>query len=232
MKRLLKVTLNIVTLTLILVMIAIGAAKLIPVAINGADKHYAEKYKKMSHFIFQNSLSDAKGCSATAVGPHALLTATHCEVASDEISIDGLKGYHIVPGGIIRDGYDHSIYLLKDITFKEFATVRETRIEDGEKVFFWGNPQLYALQLRVGYARGLVGVDGVSFRLFDFWCRGGDSGSGIFDFKGELVEVLSLRVDVPLPPNGQEFIGGGALPLQFKKSDFDKARAFDASKTN
>src|SRR5713226_3523673 len=77
---------------------------------------------KAYHHIVQETLANRDSCSATAIGPHALLTATHCELGSDELQIDGLSA-HISKK--LRDGNDHTIYIFSDTTFPTYLPVSE-----------------------------------------------------------------------------------------------------------
>src|SRR5947209_5477529 len=76
------------------------------------------KAHKASH---KNTMYDIEGgtvgsCSATAIAPHALLTASHCSTISAVIKID-TKDADLL--GTMGDGLDHTIILLGDIEFKD-----------------------------------------------------------------------------------------------------------------
>src|SRR5438067_2487145 len=102
-------------------------------------------------------------CSATVVGPYALLTATHCELPDDTLAIqEGDVVTQIL--GRIRDGADHTIYLVSD-KFDTSAEINEhDPLAQGEDVFVFGNPGDWHDIYRRGYVAGLLD-DQV---LFDF----------------------------------------------------------------
>ena len=78
-------------------------------------------------------------CTGTAVGPHALLTALHCdEGQSDTFSLDlAVRKYKII--GHIYDGQDHIIYHLDGPAFTEFVTIKEREAVLGEAVTSYGD---------------------------------------------------------------------------------------------
>lgn len=149
-----------------------------------------------THAIDLETVTDSHSCSATAIGPHALLTATHCELGTDEISIDSTDPVEIK--GIARDKADHTIYYV-DATFKTWATVNTTLPNQGDIVFLFGNPGKYEDYFRQGYivhiadAQGfLAKPDDPSEITMDLNIWHGDSGSGVFNEYGELITVVSV----------------------------------------
>jgi hypothetical protein len=182
-----------------------------------------------THIIFQEDLKTDRGCSATAIGPHALLTASHCELATDELTIDGRSGYTILK--TLRDKNDHSIYLIPGITFPQYAKVAPRAFNPGEFVFIWGNPindvgTQFIAMLRQGKYTASYLFKGRVVDVFDFVAISGDSGAGIFTRDGDVVGVLSFSGETALPFSKKEFLGAGAIKLNFSKEVLAKATSF------
>lgn len=205
------------------------------------------KVHNTTHKIHSDSLpggpSNGGSCSATAVGPHALLTATHCLTASDTIQVDDKEA---IVDSIISDPVDHSIYLLSGIEFKEYADVAEgVQLSQGEHFFMFGNPGDLTDIYREGYVAGFNDKDGdddsafpdifrflpniFSFNrnkandkphrnkphiiLFDFAGFFGDSGSALFDDDGRIVAITSFVHQQASMGYHNQFMGGYELRL-------------------
>lgn len=139
-------------------------------------------------------------CTGTAVGPHALMTALHCDRGQiDTISLDlSVSEYHIL--GYASDGRDHIIYLLDGPAFTKFVKVRPAKkISNGDHVFFYGDPQGgYPSLRRDGTVVSDV-LDGdwseidlaAGTHSFSFESIPGDSGSAIYNDAGEIVGLVT-----------------------------------------
>jgi len=193
------------------------------------EANAAEHYRAATHIIHQESLNADKGCSATAIGPHALLTASHCEAPTDAIDIDGVTGYTI--SKIYRDGNDHSIYLVPGVTFPQVAKVAPRALYPGEFIFVWGNPvntsdAQFVAVLRTGKYTASYLFKGRIVDVFDFRAIAGDSGSAVFTQNGDVVGVLSFSGDIALPITDRTFAGAGAIKLNFSKEVLQRAAQF------
>jgi hypothetical protein len=167
-----------------------------------ASNVYATAYRT-THQIFESTIVEStRACSATAIAPHAILTASHCELPTSALAIT-LDGSNTVMEiqGIIRDGYDHTIYELSG-TFKNYAEFSSARITVGDDIFLFGNPGELEDILRKGYVAKAPLQDATPFqRLFlgpladqvtyDFNGFFGDSGAAIFNQQGEITGVVS-----------------------------------------
>lgn len=150
-------------------------------------------------------------CGGTAVGVHTILTAAHCLVDEDlaTIQIDGK------PAGLAilaEDGKDHT---LLSTTLTLLPAARASSLAVGEAVTQMGLPRGMGPLLKKGYYMGPVFTGNPEYPrllLFDFPATGGDSGSGIFNSKAQLVAVLSVTLR-----DGQTTSWGpvGAMPLEF-----------------
>lgn len=140
---------------------------------------------------FRLDIEDKEGsghCSATAVGPHTILTAEHCISPTASYSIPGGK---LQIKSILRDGNDH-VLLEVDKKFDVWAQINLTQPETGTHVYIWGNPGELSDVYREGTISGVVEEDDKTVILVDINGFFGDSGSGVFNEKGEVVGVISL----------------------------------------
>lgn len=143
-------------------------------------------------------------CTGTAVGPHALLTALHCdEGESDTISLDlSVRKYHI--NGHLYDGRDHIIYHLDGPEFKNIVTIKERPAKLGEEVVSYGNGHRdYPSHTYVG--RVVVDDNGGDISdidaadqvaCFSLPVVSGDSGSAVYGKDGSLVALVTYGNDV------------------------------------
>lgn len=167
-----------------------------------------DKQHMSSHQIYFNQfLQDGVyECTATAVGPHQLLTAGHCYMNRSEIYLD--RSSHTTQIlGILVDGNDHSIYVV-DTTFDTYSKIDQRPLTAYEKVHFWGNPGKNYDVYREGYfVNQFYDKDAeLVLQQFVLPVYGGDSGSGMFDANGNIVAVVSLG-----NTSAQEY----SLPLSF-----------------
>lgn len=149
-----------------------------------------------THMISESYILGEAICSATAIGPHALLTASHCELPTDEMDIDDHEDVKIL--GIRRDGADHTIYTV-DMSFSNYARVSDRLPEVGEEVFIFGNPGGVSDVLRKGYiakveppSKSIFGGRHPGILILDLNGYYGDSGAAIFDAQGSIVGVISV----------------------------------------
>lgn len=146
--------------------------------------------------IAQRTITDPDGstCAGVAIGPHAILTATHCELPTDDLYIDSKDGpAHILQR--LRDGYDHTIYLVDDsISFDVLAEVDQNNAQIADHVFTWGHPGPLTYAYREGYVSSydLATPTTPMTVYYDINIFSGDSGAGLFSMEtGKLVAVIS-----------------------------------------
>jgi hypothetical protein len=168
-------------------------------------------------------------CSATAVGPHVILTATHCE--KDHYSDQEINGLMVDKTAVkmvkrVRDGRDHTLLFLSGITFTEYATIVQYKLGIGDEVSYYGNPARLRDLFRKGYVSHVeTEKDGNVLYLLDINGFFGDSGAGIFDQDGRLVLVISGGV---ADGDGAFTVKFGiANGLQFKYEDIMEAESFN-----
>lgn len=179
------------------------------------------------------------GCSATAVGPHALLTATHCATASRAISVDDHDTDIL---GTIGDGLDHMIILV-GATYADYTDVNEVKLVEGNEIFIFGNPGSFKDMYRKGYVSGFKtpeipqtplealrqplqhhGNDGIQVTFLDLNGFFGDSGSGVFSPDGKVVGVTSFITGDDANGYSQKYMG--TYELRFSPEQLKQARDF------
>jgi V8-like Glu-specific endopeptidase len=134
-------------------------------------------------------------CSATAIGPHQVLTAEHC-------TAKGLDGWRMNTRNVVithveLDGNDHVI-LTTDLFFEHTAKFG-ARPKQGDVVFSHGNPALTSDILLVGRVAGWVDnyEDYKDVMLLDRNDWYGCSGAAVFNTKGEIVGVVNALYPWP-----------------------------------
>src|SRR5208337_1305969 len=176
-------------------------------------------------------------CTASAIGPHAILTAEHCDDRytgiSHELRIDLLfTHYHILAG--VVDNRDHVILFLDGPAFKHY--IPEEDLVDvkpprpNEKVFLYG----YGGDSYPG--RRLVGKLDLNAQENDtsdvnqssqlFWYTfrviPGDSGSAIFGSDGRVVGIISYEI----VNDEKQQQGSAGFGLGFRKEMIEKVQSF------
>jgi hypothetical protein len=156
-------------------------------------------------------------CSATGVGHHTLLSASHCfESEPKSMLVDG-EACDVQ--AVLHDGNDHALVTVS--CYQRRIVHMGSPVMTGESVFVFGNPEGVTDQLRVGRASGYwtlpkefwsdAPVYRLQFQAFDFNGGPGDSGAAIFNDYGQIVGVVSIGTWFITAP--VQFIG--AYPLAF-----------------
>jgi hypothetical protein len=193
--------------------------------------HRTTHHLTMSTIVKRNG-----GCSGTAIAPHALLTASHCEAPNDLLEIDG-KVAEIQ--GLSRDNFDHTI-LLVTTTFVNYADLASAPPKVGDDIFLFGNPGSLEDMYRRGYVskEAPVKLDFLAVMFgkpsdlgtyYDFNGFFGDSGAGIFGTDGKIVGVVSEVLDQSVEDVSQKFMVG--FPLHFTADQLKQAAEFAPHKT-
>lgn len=170
-------------------------------------------------------------CTGTVVGPHAILTAEHCN-RGKTLELDySLRPYHIIK--ILRDHRDHVIYLVDGPAFYEIEPYVARKAFVGEKAHIYGcGGTVYPCLLKLGVvtdeydpsevdqADGLIysSIPGIP----------GDSGSAVYGEDGAIIAVLTYGGEVPVNIGVRRFIG--AFALQFTPEQITEAQSFDLPK--
>ncbi len=174
-------------------------------------------------FELQPQVVDGPECSGTAIGKHALLTATHCESPTEKIRVNGRDATIVF---LLRDGADHTIYLLSGVEFEYYARVFQNEMAVGDEVFMFGNPAGFSRLYRKGVVSGQYFLDdekklAIVLDINNFY---GDSGAGVFNKNGDLLGVMSLLLG-----NNQkqaQFKVAGLYAMKFHPEDLENARTW------
>lgn len=179
------------------------------------NKDVIKQAHAASHVVI---IEDAK-CSSTAIGPHALLTATHCEDGKRPsfVLADGKREY---VEDAIRDKNDHTIFLLDGPMFTTVAGFEKTELETSDDFFIFGNPGPEFDVYRRGYVCGKR-VDDVILLDLNGWH--GDSGAAMFNMLGKIAGVISYGYTNMEADGEWSQTLMGARPLKFTSDELFRA---------
>jgi len=159
-------------------------------AVDLTPSPFAAQHRAAHHIFFDNVI-DGASCSATAVGPHTLLTAGHCLLASNTVEIDGDKATIVK---FVFDDADHML-IVTDAVFQAWLPIdQEALFSIGDApVHIWGNPGHSLDVFRFGvFLRWNAAGDNAHLAVFQLPTFAGDSGSGVISESGRIVAVISL----------------------------------------
>ena len=202
--------------------------------------------RKTTHKIVMSAAfeGEVSSCSATAIGPHALITATHCmNQPSVTIEVDGQETDIIQT---IGDGLDHTIVYV-DATYTDYAKMATEAPAQGDSIFDIGNPGGFTSMYRTGTVSGYYKEedpktpvqillaprktknDAVRLTFYDFNGFFGDSGSAVFNDKGEIAGIISRIIGGDLSA-GFSIKFMGSYELRFTADQIEAARTFIPAK--
>jgi hypothetical protein len=185
--------------------------------------------QRTSHMV---TFFDEKGkklgdCTSTAIGPNAFLTAEHCNESGEGtlVSFDLSTEKHILIASA-TDNRDHVIYLFYGSPFTHIETVKTKAAMVGETVTIYGDIRgEYPAIPRYGkvlecddYSELDVAAGEACYSLK---VDHGDSGSAIFNTKGEIVGLVTYSAE---EDNGDTSAIG--FSLNFDAQHLDAARTY------
>ena len=160
-----------------------------------------------AHQIMVTGKSGRALCSAVAIAPHVLLTAEHCDDKDASFVVDGEQNPQAVSKKLY-DNQDHMLLVMPNANFVSVIQYEPTTYlkgNQGEHIYFWGNPAVdYARlqdQYREGYVTGIcqkqytkeedgINASGYFFIIAVVGGRG-DSGAAVFSEDGRFVGIVS-----------------------------------------
>lgn len=161
-------------------------------------------------------ISGDTSCSATVIGPHAIISAAHCFDWPYTLTIHGQP---VAVKRVMLDGHDH-IILFVGMRFGTWSQHAHFGTQ-GDPVYIIGNPGDLTEQFRHGYIAGQIAVRGELADSYDLRIFPGDSGSGIFDASGRLIGVVSFIYTME-NETGQLTIAG-SFPMAFTAKQWREA---------
>jgi Trypsin len=184
--------------------------------------------QKASHLIH---LSD-RICTATAVGPHALLTAEHCildeegQVVKDHrINLD-LSTHVYQMLAVTGDDRDHVILLIDGPAFVNFVnlTTNVRATVPGEAVYMYGNgggeyPGRRLDGVNVPFDENSDVDQAQHIRRYTIRVIPGDSGSAVYGLDGKIVALVTYKT--------HDGMAGDCFELDFSVGVYQKAMTFN-----
>jgi hypothetical protein len=169
--------------------------------------------QRANHWIVSENAEFKAGCSAVAISKHALLTAHHCDLDNDTVSVDGAVG--VAPDSKIYDQRDGMILVFEHANFKNVEPLKadDALPAQGESLYLFGNPRGIRNIFRVGVLAGVTQFSDDDIAPGSFIFVGtmnvepGDSGSSIYASDGRRVGVVTYGIF------GGKFVG--FYPLTF-----------------
>lgn len=158
--------------------------------------------QRASHMIefFDEEKKSLASCTGTAVEDDSILTAEHCDEDHNAayVRYDAAKELHKIFGGV-SDGRDHIIIITGGTKFTNIDPAKFEKVHViGETVTMYGNEGMtYPAKPRYGKTVDCQDPSDLDqndeVECFSFTVNPGDSGSAVFNTKGEIVGVLTYK---------------------------------------
>lgn len=211
------------------------------VAVLGLGTHFVKPQavtpqQRTQHMVqFLNDTGDTeRECTASSIGPHAILTAAHCNDGDKPLSnlyVDySIVVYHIFAEA--DDGHDHVIYLLDGPAFKNYipteALIKSGPISATDHVSLYGCGQdtfpprrldgKLDVELQSADSSDVNAEQGLQYVTLPV--IPGDSGAAIFGDDGRVFGLVTYKVGTD----------AALFPLAFTPDAYDVAKVFDPTK--
>lgn len=161
-------------------------------------------------------------CTGTKKSLHIIITDEHClehvPAKNGRMKVDGVWG-HVMK--VWLDGHDHALVAM-DLNLKgPYVMLATGPVTQGDTVYWFGNPDWLVDMLRRGYVAGFLHDDDNTIVL-DANGFNGDSGSGVFNDRGEMIATINQI-------HSYEFHLMYAFPLQFTPQQYAEAESWPHS---
>lgn len=148
-------------------------------------------------------------CTATAVGPHALLTALHCDEKDlTAVTLDlSMRKFHLLSKTL--DGRDHVIYIIDGEALQNFVPLQPGVHPAGtfERIYIYGSgggayPPQYKSGTRTTAITDVSEIDQADgLQFYSIPVIPGDSGSAIYGEDGRIIGVVTYKIGAPKDGN-------------------------------
>jgi hypothetical protein len=164
--------------------------------------HSIQELSSHTIYVLDQNLEPKDKCTATAIGPHAMLTAEHCVsrlVPDNHIFFNIDISTHVYSiRTAIYDDHDHVIYLLTGPAFKYFLPYRyliSSHVINSTKVVAYGATSGTVFGTTNPSREDLSDVDQLQgVRYYHLKVDDGDSGSLIYTPDGSVSSMVTYRV--------------------------------------
>ncbi len=172
-------------------------------------------------------------CTATAIAPHALLTAGHCIAEAEDLDAVTFAVDHVMTRfsvlGVLVDHRDHVIILTNGPAFTRIAPYLTRAPKVGETVYLYGFGEgVYPAVKKTGTVIDEYDPSEVDARAGMFYMTTqaipGDSGSAIYGADGDILGLLTYKVNGNKENEG--LFESAGFQLGFTPEQISKALAF------
>lgn len=161
-------------------------------ALSGCPVNAGPLQKAQASYLSITNMAGGHSCGATKIGDRTAVTAEHC-VDSDFL-LEGQK-----PEKVLLDGKEHALVVVPANLPGSKAKLAHRYPTIGDKLYVWGKPLGYGPLWREGIVAGYVVFPDDpflapygKFTISTMLVAPGDSGSGTWNDKGELVGSVSI----------------------------------------
>lgn len=161
--------------------------------------NHPTKEQRASHMVqfYSKNGRELSQCSSTAIGPHAFLTAEHCDERHEakQVSFDlATEKHNLVV--VTSDNRDHVIYLVDGTAFSNVVDVDQVPARIGEDAVLYGDGDgMYPPLPKFGTVANCYDpsdIDAASGIIcFSTTIIPGDSGAAVYNSKGGILGLLT-----------------------------------------